>query len=81
MGRQYEMKGGKMEVDQATKFRKKGLMMDLFSVGIGAICINNTFNGWTKYEAMKKEERKADAILKEKRRIRKEEEEYFLSMR
>jgi hypothetical protein len=81
MGRRYEMQRGEMDVDEATKFRKKGLMIDLFSAGVGAICVNNAFKGWKKYEALKKEEKEADAILKKKRRVRTEEEEYFSSMR
>lgn len=81
MGRRYETQQREMDVDQATKVKKKGLMMDLFSVGVGAICVNNTLNGWKKYEVLKKEEKKADAVLKEKRRVRREEEEYFSSMR
>jgi hypothetical protein len=81
MGRRYEIQRGEMDVDEATKFRKKGFMLDLFSAGVGAVCVNNAFKGWQKYEALKKEEKKADAMLKEKRRVRKEEEEYFSSMR
>lgn len=81
MGRRYEIQRGEMDVDQATKLRKKGFMTDLFSAGVGAVCVNNAFNGWKKYEALKKEEKKEDEMLKKKRRARKEEEEYFSSMR
>ena len=81
MGRRYEMQSGKMDVDEATKFRKKGLMTDLLSAGVGAICVNNAFKGWKRYEALKKEQKEADAMLKKKRRVRKEEDGYFSSMR
>ena len=68
MGRRYEMRRGEMDVNEATELRKKGFMTDLFSVGVGAICVNNAFKGWQRYEALKKEEKQADAMLKKKRR-------------
>jgi len=82
MGRRHEMQRGEIDVNKARNFRKKGLMMDLFSAGVGAICVNNAFKGWKSYEALKKEDKKADAMLKKRRRrLRKEEEEYYSSMR
>lgn len=81
MGRRHERQQWEPDDDEATKLRKKGFMTDLFSLGVGAICVNNALNGWKRYEALKMEEKKADARLKKERRARREEEEYFLSMR
>lgn len=68
MGRHYEKQGKEMDADEATKSRETGFMMDLFSAGVGAVCVNNAVKGWKKYEALKKEEREADAMLKKRRR-------------
>jgi hypothetical protein len=85
MGRRYEIQKGEMDLHEATRFRKKGLVMDLFSAGVGAICINNTFKGWQRYEALKQEEKKAEALLRRKARDRRKEEEaeegYFEAVR
>lgn len=81
MGRHYEMKRGTMDAEAARKARRKGLKMDLLSLGVGAICINNAFKGWGRYEGLKKEEKKTDAEWKKKRRAKREEEDYFESLR
>ena len=75
------MQRGNMDAKAARKARQKGLKMDLLSLGVGAICINNAFKGWGRYEGLKKEEKKTDAEFKKKRRAKREEEEYFESLR
>ncbi len=80
MSRRHEMQQGNMDEEAARKARKKGLKMDLLSLGVAGICINNAIKGWGRYETMKKEEKKANTELNTKRRARKEEQ-YFDSMR
>ena len=54
--REIEVREGVMCESEAKRKRNKALAMDLFSVGVGAICVNNAVNGWKKTKAMRAEE-------------------------
>ena len=54
--RAKEVNEGIMCESEAKSKRNKALAMDLFSVGVGAICVNNAVNGWKKTKVMRAEE-------------------------
>ena len=54
--RRQEVRDGIMCESELRSKRNKAIMMDLFSVGVGAVCVNNAVKGWKKTKAMKAEE-------------------------
>lgn len=70
--RKEDVREGLMCGSEAKSKRNKALAMDLFSVGVGAICVNNAVNGWKKTKTMKAEEEERrerwDAQQRSKRR-------------
>lgn len=54
--RKVAVRNGDMSESEARSARKKSVAMDLFSVGVGAICVNNAVNGWKKSKSLKAEE-------------------------
>jgi hypothetical protein len=55
--RRKELQEGLASEEEVRKARNKAIAMDVISVGIGAVCINNAVNGWKKTKAMQAEER------------------------
>jgi hypothetical protein len=70
--RKEAVREGYMYESDAKRERNKAIAMDILSVGVGAICVNNAVNGWKKSKAMKAEEevRRShwDSHLREERR-------------
>ena len=54
--REIEIREGVMCEAEAKRKRNKAVAMDLFTVGVGAICVNNAVNGWKKTKALRAEE-------------------------
>ncbi|CAF9903850.1 MAG: hypothetical protein GOMPHAMPRED_000579 [Gomphillus americanus] len=54
--RKEAVRYGEITEEEARSARKKSIAMDLFSVGVGAICVNNAVQGWKKTKSMKAEE-------------------------
>ena len=54
---------------EAKRMRNKAIMMDLFSVGVAAIGVNNAVNGWKKMGAVREENQQAQIRFHERRQI------------
>ena len=54
--RKEAVRHGEITEEEARSAKKKSIAMDLFSVGVGAICVNNAVQGWKKTKTMKAEE-------------------------
>ncbi|KAL9638128.1 MAG: hypothetical protein Q9164_001748 [Protoblastenia rupestris] len=51
--RRKDVREGKLSVQEAYQKRRKHAMLDLFSIGVAAIGINNARNGWKRVENCK----------------------------
>ncbi|KAI4201592.1 MAG: hypothetical protein LQ346_002129 [Caloplaca aetnensis] len=68
--RKKQLQDGNLSEHEARAFKKKGTKMDLISLGVAAICLNNAKNGWKRLEGLQGEERKIQANHGKERRIR-----------
>jgi len=53
--RKNEVREGEMCMSEVKRLKNKALLMDLFTVGVVAVGINNARMGWKRVEAIKKE--------------------------
>ena len=61
-----ELSQGKMTLEQADKAKNKAILLDLVSVGVAAVCVNNARKGWMSAHARAKEHEKAQLKHDEK---------------
>ena len=54
--RRLAVRNGDMTESEARSAKKKSIVMDLVSVGVGAICVNNAVNGWKKSKSLNADE-------------------------
>ncbi|KAL9604970.1 MAG: hypothetical protein Q9219_000158, partial [cf. Caloplaca sp. 3 TL-2023] len=67
--RKKEMEEGGLSKHEAQEMKKKGMKLDLLSLGIAGVCLYNAKNGWKRLEAQKEEARKARERYKEERKV------------
>ena len=51
--RRKQVEEGKLEMGEAMKMRRKALVLDLASVGVAAVGLNNVRMGWNRVQALK----------------------------
>lgn len=52
--RRNQLRDSKLDPAEAEKLKKKALMMDVFTLGVAAVGLNNCHNGWKRLESVKK---------------------------
>ena len=65
LARRQQVEQGSMRAAEIKNFRNQAIMLDLFSVGVAAIGVNNAVNGWKRWERLKQEEKKAKKRFQE----------------
>ena len=70
--RRQAVEEGRMCSSEAKRMRNKAIMMDLFSVGVAAIGVNNAVNGWKKMGAVREENQQAQIRFHERQELRKQ---------
>lgn len=68
--RKYQIEDGKMSRDEERDMKKKGVKLDLMSLGVAAVCLNNAKNGWKRLEGQRAEARKVMEKQEKERRHR-----------
>lgn len=65
--RKNQLKEGEMCQHEFEKLKTKGTLMNLFSLGVVAVGLNNVRMGWMRHENTKKENRQAERRAWEKK--------------
>ncbi|KAI4180241.1 MAG: hypothetical protein L6R41_007359 [Letrouitia leprolyta] len=68
--RKFQIEDGKMTRDEEREMKKKGVKLDLMSLGVAAVCLNNAKNGWKRLESQRAEARKVAEKEEKERRHR-----------
>ncbi|KAL8986986.1 MAG: hypothetical protein Q9177_003766 [Variospora cf. flavescens] len=55
--RRKQLQDGKLSDHEAAELKRKGRKMDLISLGVAAVCLNNAKNGWKRMEAQQEQAR------------------------
>ncbi|KAL8647495.1 MAG: hypothetical protein Q9210_005523 [Variospora velana] len=55
--RKKQLQDGKLSDYEAAELKRKGRKMDLISLGVAAVCLNNAKNGWKRMEAQQEQAR------------------------
>ncbi|KAL8930170.1 MAG: hypothetical protein Q9208_000787 [Pyrenodesmia sp. 3 TL-2023] len=68
--RKKQLQDGELSAREARELKKKGAKMDLISLGVAAVCLNNAKNGWKRLEGLQGEERKIQEEHRKEKRVR-----------
>ncbi|KAL8936990.1 MAG: hypothetical protein Q9216_004646 [Gyalolechia sp. 2 TL-2023] len=68
--RKNQLEDGKMSRHEERDMKKKGVKLDLMSLGVAAVCLNNAKNGWKRLESQRAEARKVERKQEKERRHR-----------
>lgn len=66
--RKKQLQGGKLSDHEAAELKRKGRKMDLISLGVAAVCLNNAKNGWKRMEAQQEQARTTRSKYKKQRK-------------
>ncbi|KAL8829333.1 MAG: hypothetical protein Q9170_006217 [Blastenia crenularia] len=67
--RKEQLEQGELTRYEAGEMKKKGTKLDLISLGVAAVCLNNAKNGWKRMESQQAEARKVRDEYEQKRRL------------
>ncbi|KAL9013118.1 MAG: hypothetical protein Q9173_002161 [Seirophora scorigena] len=68
--RKKQLQDGNHSEYEAAELKKKGRKMDLISLGVAAVCLNNAKNGWRKMERQQEQARTTRNNYEKERRDR-----------
>ncbi|KAI4146442.1 MAG: hypothetical protein L6R39_003461 [Caloplaca ligustica] len=68
--REKQLKNGELSEPDAQALKKTGRKLDLVSLGVAAVCLNNVKNGWKTMESQQQEARNMGDKHKKERRLR-----------
>lgn len=68
--RKKQLEDGKLSEYEAAELKRKGRKMDLISLGVAAVCLNNTKNGWRTMERQQEQARTTRNKYEKERRGR-----------
>ncbi|KAL9019345.1 MAG: hypothetical protein Q9185_003423 [Variospora sp. 1 TL-2023] len=68
--RKKQLQDGKLSDYEAAELKRKGRKMDLISLGVATVCLNNAKNGWKRMEAQQEQARTTRSKYEKERKSR-----------